>query len=347
MKATSARAAMLLGILTLLFCLGSPRARAAAQTKEDLETASALKGIAILPSVTDSRITEFDTPHIIMVNRKIVVHRDPRLPAERHQLLVYLPGTQPGKKDAEQQPRGGNRAYLRTAVMLGYHVIILRYPNDLAANVCRNETDPTAYEDFRMAIIAGGKSKFITVSRVNSIENRLVKLLRHLKAKRPLEKWQQFLEADGDIKWKTIAVAGHSQGGGHAALIAINHRVARVICTGAPKDFSRALKAPAAWYAKKSATPKTCFFAFNHQQDKTTCSPEEQLANLRALGLGVGWPLVDVDKLRPPYNHARVLTTNHPGTRLDPKAAHAAVIISDNEKVFGRAWQYLFTEPTR
>jgi pimeloyl-ACP methyl ester carboxylesterase len=306
----------------------------------------ALNGIHILPSATDPRISTFDRPHLVMVNRSIVVHRDPNLPADRHQLLLFLPGTQSGKRTGKQS-RITVKPFFRMAAMLGYHVIALQYPNDTAASVCRNENDPEAYEKFRMAIIAGGKSRFMTVRRVESIENRLILLLRFLAKRRPAEKWDQFLTADGGINWAAVAVSGHSQGGGHAALIAINHRVARVICTGSPKDYSRALQAPAAWYARKSATPKQRFFAFNHRQDNTTCSVKQQRQNLRALGLTVRRAATDVDTASPPYNHSRVLTTNHPGTRLDSQTAHAAVLSPANAKVFGKVWRYLLTEPTR
>ena len=74
-------------------------------------------------------------------------------------------------------------------------------------------------------------------------------------------------------------MAGQSQGGGHAALLGIKHPVARVICFGAPKDFSLALTAPAAWLRLDSATPKSAFFAFNHDQDRQGCSPAQQAEN--------------------------------------------------------------------
>src|SRR5271166_5091306 len=96
-----------------------------------------------------------------------------------------------------------------------------------------------------------------------SLGLRVFKLLLYLKTLRPREHWEQFLNDDDSIKWETIAVAGQSQGGGHAALIGIKHQVARVLCFGSPKDYSKRLNAPAAWYGDESATPKDRFFAFN------------------------------------------------------------------------------------
>lgn len=194
----------------------------------------------------------------------------------------HRPGTNNGS---------GPVGFCNLAANLGYHVVFLKYPNDTAAATIRKASDPNAFEEFRMALIQGGHTKYISIERSESIENRLIKLLLFLKANRPKEEnWAQFLNEDGTIKWEAIAVGGQSQGGGHAALIGIKHRVARVICTGAPKDYNKKLASPAAWYRKKSATPKGRFFAFNHHQDNYGCSPEHLLRNLKALKLDAFGP---------------------------------------------------------
>ncbi len=307
----------------------------AASSRPNVET------ITIRPSETDPAIKSFDTPHYVYVNDDIIVAHQPKLAADRHELLLWIPGTQAG--DGSGEGPGGAANFCQLAADLGYHVIILKYPNDESASVCRQDSDPVAFEEFRLALIAGGASKHITVSRTDSIENRLLKLLLHLQRTRPQEQWEQFLDRD-TIKWSAIAVAGQSQGGGHAALLGIKHRVARVICTGAPKDYSIALDGPAAWLRADSATPKARFFAFNHQQDHQACSPEQQLANLRALNLDAFGAPVDVDKESLPYRHTHILTTNYPGTKLGSKEAHTAVINPRNEAVFGRVWAYMLTE---
>ena len=225
---------------------------------------AAVTTLPVKPSATDANIKTFDDPHWIYVNREIVVDHKDDLPKDRHQLLLWLPGT--GSKGHDAQ------GFSNLAADLGYHVITLVYPEDIAANVCANDSDAKSFEQFRMAIIEGGHAKYgdagkeISIDRPECIENRLIKLLQFLQQRRPLEQWGQFLNEDGTIKWETIAVAGQSQGGGHAALIGVKHQVARVICFGSPKDYSRKLEAPAAWYGEKSATPKNRFFAFNHHQ---------------------------------------------------------------------------------
>ena len=165
----------------------------------------------------------------------------------------------------------------------GYHCIELMYPDDIAAaEVCRDDRDPKSYEAFRWAIIKGGASPHLTIDRVDSIEHRLHRLLLLLSQLRPREDWGQFLHGS-EIAWERIAVAGQSQGGGHAGLIGVKYHVARVIMFGAPKDYSRARRQPATWYSEPKATPVEAFFSINHRQDRVGCSFDEVLQSLHVL----------------------------------------------------------------
>lgn len=326
----------------VLLIVGPPASPTHAQ--EDKQAQQMLNGIIIRPSTTDAAIQEFDDPHWVYVNRDIVVKHDSHQPADRHELLLWIPGTR-SPNATEPTPgkvaRGGSHEFCKLAATLGYHVISLSYPNTISASATNKEPEPGAFEEFRMAIIQGGTTKHVTVNRANSIENRLIKLLQQLKEKRAREEWSQFLNDDGSIKWERIAVAGQSQGGGHAALIGIHHRVARVLCFGAPRDFSVALQSPAAWYQKESATPKDRFFAFNHQQDRQGCTPAQLIENLRALKLDQFSEPVFVENSKAPYNKSRILMTNHPGTKVDSLTAHGTMISGKNKDLFGDVWCYM------
>ncbi len=301
-----------------------------------------MTGFKVLPSATDSEIKTFDSPHYLYINREIVVDHRAGMPADRHQLLLWLAGT--GGKGA------GASAFCSLAANSGYHVISLMYPDEIPATVCRNDPDPDAFETFRMAIIEGGRTRHISVARQESIENRLIALLRFIRPRRSKEDWGQFLTADGGIRWDAIAVAGQSQGGGHAAIIGIKHLVARVICTGAPKDFSKRLKAPAAWYAEKSATPKQRFFVFNHIQDPKGCSPAEMLENVKAIGSDAFGPPVDVATENFPYHNTRILVTSYPSVVVSTKnsdaakTAHVSVIANVNAERWKDVWTYMLTK---
>ena len=308
---------------------------------------SGLVELKVVPSRTDPAIKTFDQAHWVYINRDIAVDHRSGLPAARRQLLLFIPGTAPAPEPNTKKAAGrpGATEFCRLAANLGYHVIYLCYPNAIPASICARDEDPAEFERFRMAIIAGGASRHITIPRSESIEHRLIKLLQRLQQLRPREAWTQFLNRDGTIKWESIVVAGQSQGGGHAALIATKHLVARVVATGAPKDFSRRHNQPAAWLSAKSVTPKSRFFCLNHVQDRQAANYEQQLANLRALQLDALGEPVNVDTIPAPYHHSRILFTDFPGgKKLSSKEAHGSVISPRNAQHFAPVWNYMLTE---
>jgi hypothetical protein len=304
--------------------------------------------LLVKPSATDPEIKQFDEPHWIYLDWEIVVEQRADRPQPRQELLLWLTGT--GDKGHDAQ------GFSNLAASLGYHVITLMFPNDIPASACAGDSNPNAFETFRMAIIRGGRAMYqqgrqeLTIARAESIENRLIKALQFLHQKRPKENWAQFLNGDGTIKWPSIAVAGQSQGGGHAALIGIKHRVARVLCFGSPKDYSKRRNAPAAWYGQESATPKDRFFAFNHRQDPKGCTPEQLFGNLQALGLDAFGPPVEVDTEPFPYREARILYTRYPEVTVTgvesegAKIAHGSAIITKHADRWKQVWTYLLTQ---
>lgn len=304
----------------------------------------------VIPSKTDPEIKSFNEPHWIYVNREIVVDHSTDSAKDRHELLLWLTGT--GGKGHDAQ------GFSNLAANLGYHVITLMFPDDIPATACAFDSNPKSFEFFRLAIMQGGKAtyqdglKTLLIRRSESIENRLIRLLQYLQKFRPKENWTQFLNADSTIKWESIAVAGQSQGGGHAALIGTKHQVARVMCFGSPKDYSKKLNAPAAWYGDESETPKSRFFAFNHHQDPKGCTPDELLRNLKALGLDAFGPLAEVDSESFPYHHARILYTSHPivvvsgVTSEAATIAHGSAINTKNAEHWRQVWTYMLTEKT-
>jgi len=291
--------------------------------------------IEVLPSETDPAIKAFNSPHLVYLNPTA---------KKRNKLVIFLPGTN-GKP-------GGTDAFCQTAADLGYDVLALAYPTDTPATKVRGSTDPDAFEKFRREIIEGKDlSPDIEVSRVDSIENRLIKAILFLERTRPTESWKQYLTEKGEIRWENIVPTGHSQGGGHAWLLGILHRCERVVATGAPKDFSRATNRPAAWY-RKPATPISLFFAFNHELDMQGCDYQEQLLNFQAFGLPATGAHVKVDGLKPPFNRSRMLFTNFEGSPTQSQQAHSTVISDritpkdgSGKPVFRSVWEYMFTEP--
>ena len=285
---------------------------------------------AVLPAATDAGIKESFTPHR--------VYFDPAS-ARRNQLLVFLPGTA-GRND------GSPRAFSVTAAELGYHVIDLSYPNSISATICWRQSDPACFENFRREIIEGlDTSPLIGVGRPDSIENRLEKVLRMLNVREPERGWGQFLDPAGGVAWEKVALAGQSQGGGHAALIARDHRVARVLLFGAPKDYNPNLHKPAPWY-RPGRTPEERFFAFVHTRDRQGCDFPQQLEIYRVMGMAA--EPKSVDGAAPPYGNAHVLLTSYPGRPISSREAHVIGIsnqVRDASGVplFKPVWTYMLT----
>lgn len=288
----------------------------------------------VYPTDTDPEIRRFNNPQAAYAP----------LGSPRGELFVLLPGTG-GKKT-------GMKRLMTNAALVGYHVIEVMYNDDIPADICARDADPNAFAEFRWALIEGGSSPHLdgAIPRAESIESRLAKFLQYLEVHDPDRGWGQYLQGS-DPAWGKIAIGGMSQGGGHAALIATRFAVARVLCFGAPKDYSQRLKAPAAWY-QRSVTPPGRYFAFNNTHDAQGCNYEEQVANLQALGVAqLGTAMVDGNA--PPYGHAHALFTNWTGDRSDIRSteAHTSVsrdnlLASDGTPLFRPVWRYMLEAPT-
>ena len=273
--------------------------------------------LTVRPSATDAAIGAPDDPHEVFV------------PAGKKngRLLVFLPGTHGRPANVKH--------ILALAAEHGYLTIGLSYPDEIAAEACR--ADLACYGAFRQRALDGsGTSDLIDVTPANAIKNRLVKLLRHLDAGAPGEGWGAFL-AEGDLVYGSIAFAGHSQGGGHAAFIAMQHEVARVImfssvCDAVDGDPPRA----ATWVSARHATPIDRYYGFDHTGDRFAT---RVAATWTALGLDrLG--KAPVDGAAPPYGGAHELTTSiHAPT---PMWAHTSVIAGHGVGTsFREVWAYL------
>ncbi|GAC1516576.1 MAG: hypothetical protein NVS1B4_12260 [Gemmatimonadaceae bacterium] len=275
----------------------------------------------------DKRIT----PHIIppqATDREISVALEPHYvwptPSGRKHsnslLYVLLPGTT-GTPDRFQLLGA-------EAARQGYHVITLMYPTSRAvgAAICNplpdREQRERCYLDTRLQGLDGMKrSGFTDVDPPNSIYNRLVKLLEYLDDEYPDEEWGQFLK-DEEPQWSRIVVAGFSEGGGYAALIAKLHRVARVVLFSSPLDGLGVQ--PARWIAI-GETPSELYYALGHAREP---SIGRGRAAWLALGLDRFGEVVLQDGREPPYDGTHMLITDlapatgtflhaHPSTAVD------------------------------
>ena len=285
----------------------------------------------VLPASTDAAI-DTDLDAHFAVNPATAATATPRL-------FVFLPGSFGKPQNV--------RAIVRDAAASGLHAIGLNYPNNATVgSLCSGSADANCHGNVRTEILTGeDRSSLVNITRANSIENRLIKLLQSLHSQAPMEGWDAYLTSAGQPDWPRIRVGGHSQGGGHAGVIAKRYAVDRAIYFSAPADTVAGQ--PAAWMSAAGVTPGARQAGFAHQRD--------ELASLAQIGaawraLGLTGPLTSVDGATAPFGGARQLTTNaaanpsgtaqaplHGSTVVDDVTPRAA----DGTPLFAPVWRAL------
>lgn len=283
------------------------------------------------PQATDSSIDDWLEPHIAI----------PPVSPQQGWLFVFLPGS-------FGQPRH-QLLILEQAALSGYHAIGLRYPNRWTINnLCEPTDDPACFEQTRSEILTGAdRSPLIAITPANSILNRLTKLLTYLDTIYPNEGWGQFLDSTGAPRWSLISVGGHSQGGGHAALLGKQVALARVCIFSAPADslLIKRQRVIAPWLSQAGATPSSAYYGLAHEQEGGFALI---IQNWRALGmLGTS---VSVDTQPAPYTGAQQLSTGLTPAR--PGEYHGSTVVDrntplldDGRPALAAVWAYLCFPP--
>jgi hypothetical protein len=257
--------------------------------------------------------------------------------ASNGKLFVFMAGIAP------QGPRP--RAYQlvqQRAARLGYQVIGLMYQNNVGPGGCAGDPDPDCFGNVRLEILDGvDRSSLVNVSRANSIDNRLTKLLLYLDTQFPAEGWSRFLHK-GEPKWSQIAVGGHSGGASQAALIAKIRHVDRVVLLAGPANESAQV---AAWISI-GETPAAKYFDLLHQRDSRKAAI---LANADALQLDrFGNPVVP-EQSEPPYGGTHILISDlEPTGGYGMDNPHLSVAVDawtprgpDGTPLLSEAWGYM------
>ncbi len=202
------------------------------------------------PSAADPAITSFDALHF--------AYRHLAVPP-RNRLFLFLPGT--GAVPANY------RQVLRCAADHGFHALGLSYVNSPSVAELTSGQPPDAAGNVRLEILDGtDRTPLVDVDRTNSIENRIITALQYLHGLAPQEGWSQYIDAGPRVRWDRIIVAGHSQGGGHAAIISRYHLCSRVISYNAV-DWNGSEGRPADWMYAHAATPPERVYGVGHLRD--------------------------------------------------------------------------------
>lgn len=210
------------------------------------------------PPETGARIVQARGPHRLVVDKEATPNG---------LLFVSLGGTNSLPSDLA--------ALDDLAAKLGYKVAALDYPNTVISTKAREAGVPDGFSQFREEIVVGTAiSSIVEVDKANSIENRLIALL---KAAGP--DYAEFLD-EGTPRWEKLVVAGHSQGSGHAAYLGKRHRLRAVVMLAGPQDTSERGLSP--WLFGEGATEPENFLALLHRDDFFDCSKQLQaVAELR------------------------------------------------------------------
>ncbi|MBM4781179.1 MAG: hypothetical protein GQE15_26095 [Archangiaceae bacterium] len=163
----------------------------------------------------------------------------------------------------------------------GLHVLAVSYVSGQAVGALCNGNDG-CFEPTRATILtgepqAGAANVLKDVTTDEGAFERIAAALVTLNTLDPQGGWSAFLDrsklpdAEAAIRWEKVFVAGHSQGGGHAALIGKRQSVGRVVMLASPCDGVG--NAVATWLASPvgyATNPSTKFFGLASLGD-TTC----------------------------------------------------------------------------
>jgi hypothetical protein len=207
------------------------------------------------------------------------------------------------------------------------------------------------FENARLQILDGvNRNTVVDVNKANSIDNRLTKLLQYLATSYPGEGWSHFLSG-GAPKWSRIAVSGHSQGGGEAAMIAKLRVTARVVLFSAVPDSLVAGGAVPPSWEDEHVTPSDRYWGLAHDRDATYYAAIA--AGWIRLGMTEFGPLVPPEGNDPPYGFTHTLVTDLVPQSGGYSRAHGSTAVDaftplgpDGAPLLADAWRYLLTART-
>jgi hypothetical protein len=316
------RVVVLSGLAVLAVGLAGPSGAAAAHPG-----APRLTTLTVRPSATDQGLAGPNDPNLAVLG--------PRA-SWNGLLLVFLPGS------------GGQPAccsmFLDEAATLGYHAVGLTYDNTVAVGSrCLN--DLSCYGAVRQDVFDGSDPTAPTaIVPRDGVEHRLAALLATLARTHPGDGWGAFV-AHGKPQYRSIVLAGHSQGGGEAAFIGTRRPLRGVISLSSPPDTND-LHVAAPWLSSVpgGATPLDRYYAFVHAGDPFLARIE---ADWAAMGLGALGPITSVDQTGPPYGLSHellssaalppVVLATHDSTAVDG----AQPLCPGGSSEYVAVWRYL------
>lgn len=244
----------------------------------------------VKPALTNMEYKADQDSHLVVRNSSIHLNR----------LFVFIGGTGSSSKTYKN--------VCEYAAGLGFDVVSLAYLNDVAAASLSSSKDSLAFDKYRREVCYGTPlSDEVDVDSLNSIYSRLYYLLKYLDLNHSGQGWGQYLSGN-EINWAKIAVAGHSQGAGHAAFFGKTQLLERVLMFAGPNDYSTFFDRSGNWIRTPGLTPVNKLYAYQSLLDELV-DFDKQLSCMKGLGIHPLYDTVHVDASSPPYQNSHCLYT--------------------------------------
>ena len=257
-------------------------------TLEELRESAVFVSNTYNPCLLDSEATYLCDPAFDSHTQGKRLHRTvlrTDLPHHRDELLLFLP---PGPGDSNFKVR-------QWAAAMGYRVLSLGYANaESIADLCNPVGDP-CYHDFRYELFSGADlSPHVEVGRGDSMEQRLVRVLQHLRDTGVDGDWGRFLDADDHVRWDQVVLMGWSIGAGQAAFVGKLVPVKGVVLLSGPKDrVNDPDRVPSSWLRSPGATEGCRHYGVFHGSEPLVAHPDDVLRQAWA-SLGMPFPAIDL-----------------------------------------------------
>lgn len=242
---------------------------------------------------------------------------------------------------------GHNGALFERLNSYGLHAIQVHYANKWFGIIPpARRDDGKTLGDIRLeASIGEDRIDLVSIPQPDSIMERSYQFVKWLAKEHPEGKWKQFLSKDGKgLDWDKVILSGASHGATTSARFAKHQKVDRVVCFCGPRDNYES------WQSLPSATPGNRIFGFSHVLDGGWTG-DHYCRSWEMMGLNEFGPIVNVDKVEPPFQNSRRLITDA-DVKGDDKRAHGAVTPGgasvkdkDGKFIHEAVWKYLFNHP--
>lgn len=276
-----------------------------------------IQSFYIKPSQTDAGYAAQDSHYLVYNLTKPIT-----------KLVLFIGGS---------YSRPGNyNLFCDNAATLGFDVISLSYPNNIAAASLAGNSDSLAFNKYRQEIAFGTpQSPDVFVDSFNSIYTRTLKLLNFLNSTSN-HNFGNYLINSTTIDWSKIIIAGHSQGSGHACYLAKKFPVDRVIMLSGPNDFSTFFNNSANWLRTSGVTPSNRMFTLLHLNDEIVPF-SQQFQNNKGLGMLMNDDTTLIDNSASPYSNSQFLYTNVAAISQHSSTTGAQPKVKE-------AWNYMLTK---